>query len=102
MFTNSSCTFFDNNGQKTIFEKVYWQGAKGTNINDNGRKSADNLLIVIPTDKPLNIQLEDMIFKGITEDISLIELKKQHKFYVVKEIKEFLFGSNPHYEITGA
>lgn len=102
MFTNSACTIFDRNGQKTVFDKVYWQGSKGMNINENGRKPTDSVLIIIPASKPLDIRLEDIIFKGIAEDISLNELKKHNDFYVVSEIKEFLFGSNPHYEIKGA
>lgn len=102
MFTNSACTFFDRNGQKTVFEKVYWHSSKSMNINENGRKPSDSVLIIIPTSKALNIRLEDIVFKGIAEDIPLNELKKHNDFFVVKEIKPFLFGRNPHYEITGA
>ena len=101
MFTNSSCTFFDRNGQKTIFEKVFWLGSKITNINENGRKPADSLMLIIPASEKLNIRLEDIVFKGVMEDMPLNELKKNNDFYVVKEVKEFLFGSNPHYEIKG-
>ena len=102
MFTNSACTFFDRNGQKTAFENVYWQSSKGMNINEKGRMPSDSVLIIIPTSKALNIRLEDIVFKGIAEDIPLNELKKHNDFFVVKEVKEYLFGSNPHYEITGA
>lgn len=102
MFINASCTIFNRNAQKTVFERVYWQQSKGMHINENSRKSDDSVLIIIPASGSLDIRLEDTIFKGITDDIPLHELKKHNNFYIVKEIKEFLFGSNPHYEIIGA
>ncbi len=102
MFTNSACTFVDRNGNKTVFEAVYWENSNAMSINNNGRKPSDGILIIIPTSEALNIHLEDTVFEGIMEDLPLSELKRLHKFYVVKGIKPFLFGSNPHYEITGA
>ena len=102
MFTNSACTFVDRNGNKTVFEAVYWENSNAMSINNNGRKPSDSVLIIIPTSEALNISLEDTVFKGIAEDIPLNELKKHNDFYVVKGIKPFLFCSNPHYEIIGA
>lgn len=101
MFTNSACTFFDRNGQKSIFENVYWQSSKSMNISKSDRKPSDSVLIIILTSEELNIRLEDIVFKGIAEDIPLNELKKHNDFYVVKDVKPFLFGRNPHYEIVG-
>lgn len=102
MFTNAACTIFDRSGNKTVFEKVYLENSNAMAINDKSRQPSDSVLIIIPTSEALNISLEDTVFKGIAEDIPLNELKKHNDFYVVKGIKPFLFGSNPHYEIIGA
>ena len=40
--------------------------------------------------------------KIAVDNSTFTSLRKKHKFYIIKEISEFLFGANPHYEITGA
>lgn len=104
MITNSACTIFDKDGNKTAFPKVWLESVNGmtTSAKTNSRQPIDSIFIVIPTRDKLNIRLEDIIFGGIVENLSLGELKKKYKFYVVEEIKPFLFGNNPHYEIKGA
>ena len=102
MFTNSACTIFDKDGNRQEFHAVYWQGKQEHRANKDGREPSDSLLLIIPTDKALNLHLDDTIFRGIIEDLTVPELKKKHKFYVISTIKDFLFGENPHYEITGA
>lgn len=102
MFTNSACTIFDRDGNRQEFPAVYWQGKQEHRANKDGREPFDSLLLIIPTDTPLNLHLDDTIFRGIVEDLPVPELKKKHEFYVVHAIGDFLFGQNPHYKIIGA
>lgn len=101
MYTNASCTIYSRDGGRIVFEQVYCEASKGMLANKKLRESSDGLLLIIPTNQKLDIQNEDIVFIGIVPDIPLNELKNQYDFYVVKDVTSFLFGKNPHYEITG-
>lgn len=101
MFTNTSCTIIRGDIRQH-FPSVYWQQNIAENMNNNQREPMDSLLLIIPTRAEIDIKNDDLIFKGNVDDsMPVNDLRSQGGYYAVKGVKPYLWGANPHYEITG-
>ena len=112
MITNKTITYYHQTlnkttrlpeWKKTIFNKVWLFGGKGSSIN-KGYENANDVNVRIPMEYITDITIftiGDIIAVGLQDDITKQSDLQDVEFYNVTSINVNDFGNNPHIHLGG-
>lgn len=89
---------------KQYFDNLYFEHSKKINVVDKGIENASTGLIIIPSEKEINIFEKDVVVEGkiveeLNEKYRLCDLKEKYHTYIVISIDDMKKGGLPHYEV---
>lgn len=88
-FQNSKC-------EKRVFGNVHWEEVSKTNFFKTGMKTADSILVIIPTKEDISISENDIVVKGICEYIGndRDKLYDQYNGHTISMFNKNISGTN--------
>lgn len=89
---------------KQYFDNLYFEHSKKINVIDKGIENASTGLIIIPTEKEINIFEMDVVVEGkinkeLNGEYRLSDLKKDYHTYIAVSVDDMRKGGLPHYEV---